>query len=226
MVLFNAADLFAIALWATNMHTTPTLVDKQQEFKKISDDISLLKQQKETLTREVATLVQSREELIKKTGFAPHDYKKIEDEHSLRMQAFEDQVIQKKQEKTKLEIEITDLTQSRQALIEDIKKDEAYFTELQRVVPLNKAAAEEAIGKKDKHTKIFEEILAADEKKLFDNRQALATLDQEYALKMTDLERKHTEIMEEERLLSIKRSDIEIYEERLRKRYPETTFIL
>lgn len=205
---------------------TKTYASRLAEGKKLADGNAVLKQEKEILEREIRDLNMAKAEIIKNTGALPADYEKVKKEHFKKIEECENRAVIAKtalQDAEKLlvdKVAIIEQIASREAnlraSIKVLESDIKILTE--RKDNLDKTCAEARneyeflIKEKSRElTLLNDAVTSASEAKIIVSRE----MDQRMAV-----------VVEQERLASIRRTDLEIYEARLRAKYPNETIVL
>ncbi|MES2216681.1 MAG: hypothetical protein V4481_05310 [Patescibacteria group bacterium] len=206
--------------------STPTQSDKFMESKKLADGNALKIQHKEKLECEIKDLQITKDELVKRTGYTPAEYKKIEDDHFKKMRALEEGTIKArielerinnsisdvKTELARLEARTTVLRQEKEVMESDIKIMTSRKSELESSTIEASKNYDRLISEKSRDLAILDE-------KVGKKKNANALISKEMDERMAT-------VIEQERLMAIRREDLEIYEARLRAKYPNDPIIL
>jgi hypothetical protein len=204
------------ALW---LKTHKKIMQEEEKKNKLLAEIEALEKQKIEL---VGTVKQLREEVFVHGG----DYRQITDERIGVVNKLDEKFISLKdaneqlEEKKKVEsIHFNSLLQANKKLEEKIQegeeREELLNTELNTLRTLSETLRLSKEGYENEKRLELRKILV----ELGEAKEDLRAIQKEA--------KKETErILEENRLLAVKRDDLEIYESRLRKKYPDDKLIL
>ena len=194
-------------------------MEMEVEKNKLHSEIERLQKEHNELT---STLSDLRKCILVDKG----DYKLIEAERIAKIEGLDEKLIDVKVELEEKQNSVKNLVNSSNSLQQIIEI-------------LKKGAEKEGEKKKDLQTEIDSLVISLNQIKIaFQNeetekRDLIRSLNAEIDEKKEELrvmreeyEAKRFEILKDERLLSIKRSDLEIYEMRMKKKYPSETFVL
>jgi uncharacterized phage infection (PIP) family protein YhgE len=191
-----------------------------------ADKIALLKIENEKLEKQNKELAEAVSEKMKRLQFDLSDYKKIEQEHFNKVENLTNQAVElisKVEEKqelfNKLNNNISILQEKEPILKDDINKTGINLTKLE-----DKLLKEtEEFNKKKFNNEEFIKVL---DKKIKEKQSELSKFDSDLEKCKKEFDDTLEKINEENRILSKKQRDLEIYELRLRKKYPNETIIL
>jgi uncharacterized coiled-coil protein SlyX len=201
-------------------------VDRIREGRILADQNAHHVQHKEVLEREIRELAIAKDELIRKSGYTPAEYKIIEDEHFARVETLEDSVIKAKIELEGLENTISDRKDSLSILSRSLGQSTTEMGRVQNDISILTERKENLESSTIEAKNNYENLINEKSQELvLITNQINSTKNTEIAIS-ADLNKRMASVVEQERLLSIRRSDLEIYEARLRRKYPNDTIIL
>lgn len=199
----------------------------------LKDEINALEERKATLRVDVESLELSIKEksesladIRKRITATGGDYGTIESEHIRELDTLDSRVKGLRAEVETKEKSVKDLSDQYNSITSQIPEVTAQLDKAKK--DLEKLELEITT----KTEELNQTIIALD-RDISDKRSELKFLNQEIKEAKTenarvtkDTEEKLESVAKEERLLSLKKRDIDIYEDRLRKKYPEETIIL
>ncbi len=207
--------------------STPTYSDRFKEGKDLADDNARLRRENGVLARQNAELISSKTDIEDQIRELSGHYARLEIELPARIEEISrnaTKVSARKREEA--ETRIRDLTDSQtrvsgevyrlenkeRSLSESIGKMELIYTELERKSSeLAKKIEDDTRRNSESNQRALSEISNTNKKK---------------EVTETDLDRRQARMEEEERSMTVRRTDLQIYELRLRKKYPNETIIL
>jgi chromosome segregation ATPase len=199
---------------------------QHEEIMKLEAQKNKLLQEIEPLTKEHLELSKSLNDLRKCIMVDQGDYKLIESERLNQIEELENKVVSLRIELEEKQDTVRNLSNKSNSLQNSIINDTKQIEKLKQI---DNDLKEEII----KLSGEVEEIKLSLQEKTDEKRIQIRDLTREVGEKQVELEsmrkeyeEKRFEILKEERLLSIKRSDLEIYEARMRKKYPNEAFVL
>jgi chromosome segregation ATPase len=196
-------------------------------------EIMEFEEKKNKLLSEIEVLTTQKNELVKILGeirkeVEVHggDYNQITQERIKITNELDEKLIKLKEE--------TEQNSIKQAnLFKTINNLQNLIKELEEKEKAQEETKNKNVDEIEKLTSIINEFKIAKQSEVEEKNTILSNLKDE--LKKTkdelkqhrkEMSEKKSNILKEERLLSIKRSDLEIYEARMRKKYPNETFVL
>ena len=210
----------------TSVPVTHTFSSRNKEAKDLADGNALKTQQKEILEREIRELGILKAEMVKKTGYTPQEYEKVEKEHLLKVEHLEDRAVRVRIELGEVEGKVSIVRDSLSSMTaqEAIlgKKIETMKSDL-KILSDRKIAAESAA--KEAETK-YEKLIADKSRELTGITDAANKTKEANSQVTRDMEKRIAFVVEQERTMSIHRNDLEIYEARLRRKYPNDPIIV
>lgn len=200
-------------------------IEQQETAEKLRLEKVTLSAEIELKKRELSEIIESIQDVNKRTSLAPSEYKKVERDHFKVMEDIEENIVKGRIQERKLSESIASKQESiasmqatEVSLAEKITIDQKSLSEkraeLESVIDgLNSAKSELAKTKSERE-------------------QTIKQIDAELEGKTSELSRVNTEIdakkkdiTHQENLIAIKRKDVEVYAERMKKKYPNETFI-
>ena len=208
------------------LSSTETHIDRMKASKELADDNALKIQQKEQLEREIDTLVLAKEDIIRKSGYTPAEYKIVEDEHLSNVEDTEDRAVRARIELEKLDKTISDRSANMTHIattVSDLEAKSVVLTHDIGILETRKQNAESASAEAiRKYTALITD--KSNEITSLTSRGEKIKGDSNTISK--DLTARLASVVEQERIASIRRTDLEIYEARLRAKYPNDSIIL
>ena len=207
------------------MKTSSQILDEGKKLRELRGEQAVLQQQNELLRQEQRELLDANSDIVKRLLTNAEDSDDIKRLHSEDIQAFEgrnvvllDEILERQGALKALLDGISQSEQTAGQLTEDIerKKRELSTLETKNEVTLRKlkGAISEVVALENK---LLQEVAIA--------REELKTVRTEFIATKHDTEERIKVVEKEERLISIRRNDLEIYERRLRKQYPDAKLI-
>ena len=204
----------------------PRLLEIKDEIAALEVTKATLKAENERLQRENGDLAESNTELRKRSGFSPTEYKQVEKEHLATV----DELDAKTSTLLKTESEVDKRLEEKCKRLSDLSAAIADLEERKAIIEQALPALAQEREDAEKATNEAKEALKTQQE---GRRATITALDEEITLKRRELreivissENRLEEVRNEEALLSIKRSDLNIYEKRLREKYPDETIIV
>lgn len=206
--------------------STETYTDRLKASKDLADDNAQQIQYKEMLKLDIDTLILQKAELIQTIGVTPEHYKTLEDEHAKRMEEIDNQTVKAIQKRQTAEDGLAEAEKTLKAIIERTEKQETREKELNGSVASLEGIEKSLIASNDEKADKFATEKKQAEKELGDMRIEFERIKSASAKLDKNSKARHEKVVEEEALLGIRRSDLEIYETRLRAKYPNDSIIL
>jgi len=207
-------------------HSSAVYVDRLKESKKLADNNAQLRIENEQLEKQHKGLLERREDIIRKSGYTPAEYAKVEKEHFSRVKDIENKIVEGRIELGKIE----KTTQDKLASLKNISvqtqdlepKLKTLKSDIEILTTRKENANNSAIEAETKYNNLIEE-----KSKELSTLTDKADKTKNANLVMTqEMEKRIASVVEQERQLSIRRTDMEIYEARLRQKYPNDPIIL
>ena len=206
--------------------TTETFSSRHKASKDLADGNALLIQQKEIIARELKDLKNLKEEIIRKSGYTPAEYAKVEHEHYSRIKDIEDSIVRARIELGQLENAIVDM----RAGLKNMTAQEAVLAPklefLTSDIKILTERKENAIKSTEEATRKYDALILQKSKELSLLTSKVNASAESNLIVTKEMEKRLASVIEQERSLSIRRTDLEIYETRLRKKYPNEPIIL
>jgi len=184
-----------------------------------------LRQEIELLEREQKELADSNSDIRKRLLDGKEDITDVEKKHLTSIQVYEersvallDEIIARQESLKSL---LRSLSTTENILGETQKKADKKEKELAEI----ECAFEEKVAVGNEDVRILAERLCVAEGHLALAKTELETAQKENIAVRHDTEQRIQKCEKEERLISVRRSDLEIYELRLRKQYPDATMV-
>lgn len=206
--------------------STETHTDRMKASKELADGNALKLQRKENLDRDVKALILAKEDIIRKSGYTPAEYKIVEDEHLRLVESAEDRAVRARIDLKRLDTKTNEQSANLTHIATTATNLEASVVSLTHDIEIlderkrnAESATAEAIRKytaliTDKSNEITS--LTTEGEKIKGDSNTISK----------DLTARLASVVEQERIASIRRTDLEIYETRLRAKYPNDSMIL
>jgi len=206
--------------------TTETFASRNKASKLLADENASLIRANEILKRENAEFIKIRQENMIRSAFTPEEYEKVEREHFSRVESMENAVVQGRIEAGRLETAIVD----KRASLAQMSAQEAILTPKLGAVASDieiltarrenaESAAREAESK-------YSDLITRKSTELSLLTDKVNAAQNAHLIVSRETEQRMASVVEQERALSIRRTDLEIYEARLRAKYPNDPIIL
>ena len=206
--------------------TTSTYASRLKASKELADSNASLIRQNEVLKRENAEFIKIREENMKRSSFSAEEYERVEREHLSNMKGIEEGVIQGRIEVGKLETVLVD----KRASIKNLTTQEANLRpELDRLasdIEILTARRENAESSAKLSESKYSDLVTRKSTELSLLTDKVNAAQNAHLIMTQEMEKRMASVVEQERILSIRRTDLEIYEARLRAKYPRDPIIL
>ena len=206
--------------------TTSTYASRLKASKELADSNASLIRQNEVLKRENAEFIKIREENMKRSSFSAEEYERVEREHLSNMKGIEEGVIQGRIEAGKLETVLVD----KRASIKNLTAQEANLRpELDRLasdIEILTARRENAESSAKLSESKYSDLVTRKSTELSLLTDKVNAAQNAHLIMTQEMEKRMASVVEQERILSIRRTDLEIYEARLRAKYPNDPIIL
>jgi hypothetical protein len=204
--------------------STETFSSRHQQSKDLADGNALLIQAKEIILREINELQAAKDAIVRKSGYTPAEYAKIEEEHYSRVTSIEDGIVKARIEASQLENALID---KRSALL-NMNTQEAVLAP--KLANLNKDI--EILAERREHAESSARLAESKYSDLITRKSVELSLltnkvnaaQNAHLVVSREMEQRMASVVEQERALSISRTDLEIYEARLRAKYPNEKF--
>ena len=208
------------------VETTSTYASRLKASKDLADSNARLIQQNEVLKRENIEFIKMREENMKRSSFSAEEYEKVEREHLSNMKGIEEGIIQGRIEASRLETAIVD----KRASLAQMSAHEANLTpELGRLasdIEILTARRENAESAAREAESKYSDLITRKSTELSLLTDKVDAAQNAHLIVSRETEQRMASVVEQERALSIRRTDLEIYEARLRAKYPNDPIIL
>lgn len=199
------------------------LLSKKRE---LEIEINQLTQKRDAEEKLVTELALSITDLQKRSGFSPSEYIQVEQGHFERMEDLENTVVNLTSTKDLTESELITLNTSvasHQSRLETLRKEE------KTTKAAKESASKELISVTKELNSKKQELASVNstlQKEHVDLTKKINVARHELQSITGECDKRMKAVQEEERLLSIKRTDLGIYEARLRKKYPHENLVL
>jgi len=206
--------------------TTSTFSSRHKEAKDLADGNALLIQQKEIIARELKELKTLKDEIVRKSGYTPAEYAKVEEGHFQRIKELEDRVVKARIEAGQLETMIEDKRTALKIMTANCEVLAPQLVSLVADIKVLTERKESAIKSTEEAVRKYDSLITERSKELalLTNKVNVAT--ESHIIVTKKMEKRIASVVEQERYLTIRRTDLEIYEARLRKKYPNENIIL
>ena len=206
--------------------TTETFASRNKASKQLADENASLIRANEILKRENAEFIKIRQENMLRSTFTPEEYEKVEREHFARVKELEDRVIEARIEAGKLETAIVD----KRASLKNMTAQEAILTPklvtLESDIEILTKRRENAESSAREAESKYSDLITRKSTELSLLTDKVNAAQNAHLIVSRETEKRMTSVVEQERTLSIRRTDLEIYEARLRAKYPRDPIIL
>jgi chromosome segregation ATPase len=206
--------------------STQVYKDRLAASKKLADENASMSVEHERLKLEIQGLREVKEDIVRKSGYTPDEYKKVEKEHFARIEGIENQIVEAKIELGRLQESVEDRRASLKVMspqMQDLEKKIGVLESDLEVLVQRRADAESsarlAEGK-------YSELITRKSSELALLMDKVNAKQNAHLVMTQELEKRLASVVEQERALSIRRTDLEIYEARLRAKYPRDPIIL
>lgn len=206
--------------------STPTFSSRNLEAKQLADGNALKIQQKEVLEREIRELTAAKDSLILKIGHTPAEFDRVEKEHSTRMRGVEDATVKARIELQDVEERLKDARVLLVVLEPKVKLLETQEASLKADVGVWIGRKDSVISSTKEAERKYEQLIKEKSGELSELSKKATAATEANIIFTSDMDRRMASVVEQERLISIRRNDLEIYEARLRKKYPNDPIIL
>jgi hypothetical protein len=206
--------------------STETFSSRHQQSKDLADGNALLIQAKEIILREINELQAAKDAIVRKSGYTPAEYAKIEEEHYSRVTSIEDGIVKARIEASQLENALID---KRSALL-NMNAQEAVLApklaNLNRDIEILAERRENAESSARLAESKYGDLITRKSTELSLLTNKVNAAQNAHLVVSREMEQRMASVVEQERALSIRRTDLEIYEARLRAKYPNDPIIL
>src|ERR1035437_2796789 len=206
--------------------TTETYASRHKASKDLADSNASIIRTDEILKRENAGVIKIRQENMLRSAFTPEEYEKVEREHFARVKELEDRVIEARIEAGKLETAIVD----KRASLKNMTAQEAILTPklvtLESDIEILTKRRENAESSAREAESKYSDLITRKSTELSLLTDKVNAAQNAHLIVSRETEKRMTSVVEQERTLSIRRTDLEIYEARLRAKYPRDPIIL
>jgi hypothetical protein len=206
--------------------TTETFASRNKASKQLADENASLIRANEILKRENAEFIKIRQENMIRSSFTPEEYEKVEREHLSNMKGIEEGIIQGRIEASQLENALVD----KRASLLNMNAQEAVLAP--KLVNLNKdieillERRENAESSARLAESKYSDLITRKSTELSLLTNKVNAAKNAHLAVSREMEQRMASVVEQERALSIRRTDLEIYEARLRAKYPRDPIIL
>jgi len=206
--------------------STETFSSRHQQSKDLADGNALLIQAKEIILREIKELQNAKDEIVKKSGYTPAEYAKVEEEHYSRVKGIEDGIVKARIEAGQLENTLVD----KRAALLSMNAQEAVLApkldNLNRDIEILAERRENAESSARLAESKYSDLITRKSSELSLLTNKVNAAQNAHLVVSREMEQRMASVVEQERALSIRRTDLEIYEARLRAKYPRDPIIL
>ena len=197
-----------------------------EKKRELEATIAVLRQEEEILKRSVAEKSESLSDLRSRILSVNPDYEIVEKEHIAEVEEYQEKKTSLLESIENEQVAVLSVMEERNGLSrtkEKLEKEILVLTENDRKI---KAGIETGLPE-------LEQLKSDIQKARVEKARTIRDLDEEIGKKaetlkaiMEDSEKRLKTVEKEERLLSIKKRDLEIYEVRLRKKYPRENIVV
>ena len=206
--------------------STQVYKDRLAASKELADSIASMRQEEEKLKLQVQGLREVKEEIIRKSGYTPAEYEKVEKEHFERVKGIENDIVESRIELGRLQSEVED----RVASLKVLSPQEANLQKKIDILENDLQILQERRENAESSTRLSEskygDLITRKSAELSLLTDKVNTKQNAHLVMTQELEKRMSSVVEQERILAIRRTDLEIYEARLRKKYPNDPIIL
>lgn len=205
--------------------STQTHTDRMKASKELAEGNAVKTQQKDTLEREIRELAAAKDILVKKSGYTPEEYRKIEDEHFKRMEIIERRISDLNDGANRAENALKSALEGQSVVARTVDGLLQQKSSLEGLIGRLTQSLSDLEKTVETASEAFRTASLRQQHELAEEGGTLGKIRAESRATMQDLERRTALVVEQERSSAIRRTDLEIYEARLRKKYPNETFV-
>jgi hypothetical protein len=198
---------------------------EREAHKKLSEEKAGIIRDIHALKPQLEVLQVTYADMIKKTGYGPGDYKRVEDEHFKKMKDMETSVVNLRIEREKEENKLTEAINGQTIIAKSVTDLEQKQTVLQTSVGRLTQSLTDLEQKMTKAGSDYQITSTEHARALLEATGQIEKLRIEAADTKRDLDIRTSSVVNQEKSMAIRRSDLEIYEARLRTKYPNESFV-
>lgn len=204
---------------------TPKILQLRDEIIELEKAKAILLAEKERLTNENKDLAESNTELRKRSEFSPSEYTEVEQGHIKKVEELSDEKQKIVKEKDDAEARLVEISKQLSDIANAIQSLEEKKKILEDAIPALVKEHNEIVMKVEKEKDSLQTIQKEKEETSVRLDGEIREKRKELREVILDTENRLVNVDKEERLIAIRQNDLEIYEKRLKAKYPDAVIL-